>query len=79
MAEKHREFNKRLIVVSNRLPIVISNEDGNWEIRPGSGGLITALDPIMKLNRGLWVGWPGAGEDAPIDELHADVHRNGER
>ncbi|MGW8161223.1 MAG: alpha,alpha-trehalose-phosphate synthase (UDP-forming) [Desulfobulbales bacterium] len=60
---------KRLIVVSNRLPVVITKENDSWQIKPGSGGLITALDPILKENKSLWVGWPGAGEEAPVKEL----------
>ncbi|MFC1837757.1 trehalose-6-phosphate synthase [Thermodesulfobacteriota bacterium] len=69
IAEPKHTLNKRLIVVSNRLPIVINKEGDRWNIQPGSGGLITALDPILKSNKSLWIGWPGAGEDAPIQEL----------
>ena len=69
MVKQKRKFNKRLVVVSNRLPIVISNEDDQWRIQPGSGGLITALDPILKENKSLWIGWPGVGAEAPIREL----------
>jgi len=61
--------NQRLVVVSNRLPIVVSQGDEGWEISPGSGGLVTALAPVMKANHGLWVGWPGGGEEAPLEEL----------
>ena len=44
---------KRLLIVSNRLPVVIDHEDDEWTIRPGTGGLITALAPIIKENRGV--------------------------
>lgn len=51
---------KRLIIVSNRLPIVVSkNNEGHWRIKPGSGGLVTALAPVLKNRGGLWIGWPG--------------------
>ena len=57
-------MSSRLLVVSNRLPIVLSKVDGKWTSRAGSGGLITALTPVLKQRGGLWVGWPGAcGED----------------
>ena len=62
-------MNQRLIVVSNRLPIAISQEDDKWQIQPASGGLVTALDPLMRKNRGTWIGWPGCGPEAPFDEL----------
>lgn len=68
-AEHYQRTNKRLIVVSNRLPVVISRDKEQWDIKPGSGGLITALDPIMRQNKSIWIGWPGAGEEAPIQEL----------
>ncbi|WP_027714888.1 trehalose-6-phosphate synthase [Desulfuromonas sp. TF] len=67
-----KKIDKRLVVVSNRLPIVIDEEEGNWRIAPGSGGLITALAPVMKKNRGLWIGWPGCGEEAPLQKLFED-------
>lgn len=60
---------ERLIVVSNRLPIVISQDQGEWNIKPGSGGLVTALEPLIKAYRGMWIGWPGCGSEAPIDDL----------
>lgn len=60
---------KRLVIVSNRLPIVIDRENDEWRIVPGAGGLITALAPIMRRAEGLWVGWPGCGEEAPLEEL----------
>jgi trehalose 6-phosphate synthase len=69
MAKQKQRFNKRLIVVSNRMPIVINQDNDQWSIQPGSGGLITALDPILKENKSLWIGWPGAGEEAPVQEL----------
>lgn len=50
---------QRFVVVSNRLPIVIRSEGDKPEICPASGGLITALEPLLKLNHGVWVGWPG--------------------
>jgi trehalose 6-phosphate synthase/phosphatase len=66
---------KRLIVVSNRLPIVITQQEAQWQITPGSGGLVTALAPVMKRNEGLWIGWPGCGEDAPLQELFEKFSR----
>ncbi len=60
---------KRLIVVSNRLPIVINQDADQWTIKPGAGGLVTALEPLMSKHHGIWVGWPGCGPEAPISEL----------
>jgi trehalose 6-phosphate synthase/phosphatase len=57
---------KRLIVVSNRLPYVLEKQDGEkWALRPGSGGLVTALVPVLRDRGGVWVGWPGVTEEVP--------------
>lgn len=68
--------NKRLVAVSNRLPLTISEENGAWQVRPGQGGLATALGPVMKRNRGVWVGWPGCDTRAPYEKLLEDFSRN---
>lgn len=62
----------RLVIVSNRLPIVIERGDlGEWQVQPGSGGLVTALAPILRDRGGLWIGWPGTVEEVDLDELVA--------
>jgi len=60
---------KRFVVASNRLPVRIEHQLEGWCLRPGSGGLVTALVPVMSRTRGLWIGWPGCGPDVPIDTL----------
>jgi len=65
--------NRKVIVVSNRLPIAIfKNESGGWGVRPGTGGLVTALEPIVRKSGGVWIGWSGYSENAPADKLLAD-------
>ena len=56
----------RLLVVSNRLPVVLrknKNNDG-WSSRTGTGGLVSALMPVLRDRGGMWVGWPGVVDDA---------------
>jgi trehalose 6-phosphate synthase len=50
----------RLAVVSNRLPVTIE-VDGN--VSMSSGGLVTAMSPVLKKHGGLWLGWPGTDMD----------------
>ncbi len=64
-----KQQGQRFLIVSNRLPAVIGRQQDEWRIRPGSGGLVTALEPIMRKEKGLWVGWPGCGEEAPLEDL----------
>ncbi len=63
---------KRLVVVSNRLPVAISQEDGRWTVAPATGGLVTALVPIIKRTKGMWIGWPGCSSEAPSEQLLRD-------
>lgn len=59
----------RLVVVSNRLPFVLSRKRaGEWNVQPGSGGLVNALLPVLRNRGGLWVGWTGAIEGG-VSEL----------
>lgn len=64
MAE--RDTPPRLLVVSNRLPFVLSRTaDGGLVSRPGSGGLVTALLPVLRDRGGVWIGWPGIADHDP--------------
>ena len=49
----------KTIIVSNRLPVKISERDGEYKLSPSEGGLATGLGSIYKQNDNLWVGWPG--------------------
>ncbi len=60
---------KRLVVVSNRLPVAITKTDGTWQVEHSPGGLVTALGPIIKRTHGEWIGWPGCSDDVPYEEL----------
>jgi trehalose 6-phosphate synthase len=60
---------KRLLIISNRLPTVITQDQDEWSVKPGTGGLVTALAPVMRKNQGVWIGWPGCGDEAPLEKL----------
>jgi trehalose 6-phosphate synthase len=48
------------VVVANRLPVDRTvDEDGAEAWRGSPGGLVTALEPVMKKADGAWVGWAG--------------------
>jgi trehalose 6-phosphate synthase/phosphatase len=51
---------RRLIVVSNRLPVKLHNTAGKLRAESSSGGLASAMKPILKRTNGLWIGWPGS-------------------
>lgn len=73
----HRPF--RLIVVSNRLPVVIEQDErGTWQEKRGAGGLVTALTPVLREKGGIWIGSPGTIEEdgAPVNEIIAASTRD---
>lgn len=66
---------KRLMVVSNRLPVALSFDGGKWTVKPGAGGLVSALAPVLKNRGGLWIGWSGAKGGAEIADPLAEFSR----
>lgn len=63
------------VVVANRLPIDMERlPDGTTTWKRSPGGLVTALEPLLRRRRGAWIGWPGipdAGDDAiEQDDMH---------
>src|SRR5262249_15572305 len=65
-------LNMRLIIVSNRLPITIAEQDGHYEVTRSAGGVATGLDAFVGSDHApgdsLWVGWPGAALEADKQE-----------
>lgn len=51
---------KRIIIVSNRLPIKIAANEGTLNYNTSEGGLATGLGSIYKHGNNVWIGWPGA-------------------
>lgn len=54
----------RLLIVSNRLPVSFEADGDHLKMKPGSGGLISALEPLLRSQGGVWVG--NAGSEDPI-------------
>jgi len=60
---------RRLIIVSNRLPLSLTRERGEVRFAQSTGGLATGLAGPHEHLRSLWVGWPGSTEgDLSEDE-----------
>lgn len=49
----------KTIIVSNRLPIKIIEDDGKIHLKQSEGGLATGLSSIYKHGDNIWIGWPG--------------------
>jgi len=59
---------KSLIVVSNRLPISIEEREGCRQLRTSTGGLVSAMKPIIQRYGGCWI---GSADEAGPDVLHS--------
>ncbi|MFH1846316.1 MAG: trehalose-6-phosphate synthase [Candidatus Omnitrophota bacterium] len=79
---------RRLIVVSNRLPCYrYKGENGEFVWGKATGGLITAMEPILFETNGIWLGWDGYATEnikkeelelIPIEEITSDPKSNGQ-
>ncbi|WP_425572771.1 alpha,alpha-trehalose-phosphate synthase (UDP-forming) [Nocardioides panacihumi] len=64
-----------LVVVANRLPVDrITDSDGSKGWRTSPGGLVTAIEPVLRENDGVWIGWPG-GTDTDLEPFTEDGMR----
>lgn len=60
------------VVVANRLPVDLEKlPGGTAQWRRSPGGLVTALEPMLRQRAGAWVGWPGLA-DAMVDPFDED-------
>jgi len=71
------------VVVANRLPVDLERlPDGTTAWKRSPGGLVTALEPLLRRRRGSWVGWPGVAaeeigdtDDGPIVQDELTLHQ----
>lgn len=49
----------RLIIISNRLPVTISERNGELILNQSAGGLATGLNSLNSDREVHWIGWPG--------------------
>ena len=60
----------KTIIVSNRLPVNVTKENGNLLLKNSIGGLATGLGSIYKEANNLWIGWPGLHINQGIERIH---------
>jgi trehalose 6-phosphate synthase len=52
-----------LVIVANRLPVDrVTNPDGSTGWTRSPGGLVSAIEPVLRGYDGVWMGWPGGTE-----------------
>ncbi|HEX7774292.1 MAG TPA: bifunctional alpha,alpha-trehalose-phosphate synthase (UDP-forming)/trehalose-phosphatase [Pyrinomonadaceae bacterium] len=67
-----RTNQRRVIVVSNRLPVSLKPGGTLWQSKATAGGLATAMDPILRDSDGIWIGWSG-DTSATKDEARSTI------
>jgi trehalose 6-phosphate synthase/phosphatase len=66
----------RLILVSNRLPFALERVgSGPWIVTSSVGGLVSAIEPVLRERAGTWIGWIGMAGEIPGAPL-AEASRN---
>ena len=50
---------KKIVIVSNRLPLKVEKNEQSLVFTPTSGGLATGLKSVHQNGNALWIGWPG--------------------
>lgn len=58
----------RIILASNRLPVLVQDSDHGVELVRSSGGLVAGLGPVHDSRNGVWVGTLG-GKEPGFDDL----------
>jgi trehalose 6-phosphate synthase len=53
------------VVVANRLPLDRTDTPDGVLWQPSPGGLVSAVEPVMRRANGVWIGWTGTADEAP--------------
>ena len=61
------------VVVSSRQPYVHVYNKGKIEWNRGAGGVVTALDPIMRACNGLWVAYGNGDADSKVTDARGKI------
>ena len=64
---------QRLAVLSNRLPVALTRgADARFTAAHSPGGLVNAIEPVLRRKGGRWIGWPGvASEECDGDAVRS--------
>ncbi|MBU2262993.1 MAG: bifunctional alpha,alpha-trehalose-phosphate synthase (UDP-forming)/trehalose-phosphatase [Proteobacteria bacterium] len=65
---------KRIIIVSNRLPVSVNHGDRGIEFIPSTGGLATGLRSLPAEYTTSWIGWPGIVSPEDRSEVEARLN-----
>jgi len=73
LRDEERFAMRRLVIVSNRLPVSVERRGGKLQFQPSAGGLATGLGSFYKSYDSLWIGWPGIATNRKNGEQRDDI------
>lgn len=68
MENKERTMQKRLLFVSNRLPVTIEKKREGVRYKQSTGGLATGLRSFYQSYDSVWIGWSGISQESLSQE-----------
>lgn len=63
----------KLVIVSTRLPISVSKENGKLVYKPSAGGLAAGVSTVSKSKDSVWIGWPGISSNVLTKKDKQDI------
>jgi trehalose 6-phosphate synthase/phosphatase len=64
---------RKLIIVSNRLPVTISTRNGGIDVTSSVGGLATGLASFYRERNSEWIGWPGGSIESFTPDQRREI------
>lgn len=61
------------VLVSNRQPYVHRYQKGRVICQRGAGGVVSALDPVMRASRGLWIAYGNGDADRRVTDAAGKI------
>ena len=63
----------QVMIVSNREPYIHNRVDGDIQLQIPASGLVSALEPVMRACRGVWIAHGGGSADRETVDEHYRV------
>jgi trehalose 6-phosphate synthase/phosphatase len=67
---------KKIILISNRLPVNISKKKNSFDAKPSIGGLATGLKSVYEKRNSIWLGWSGLTAEEVTAEQKSQIADN---
>ncbi len=65
----------KLVIVSNRLPVTVTQlDEQNVSVQPSVGGVATGIASLDRPEKNLWFGWPGISNDKMNPQIRSEIH-----